>query len=213
VQQSNLIEVEGENREIEASHNLAIAREKANLEELQAQWKHEREKEIRELEARSEIMKATISTLGEVAKSGIDPTKLTKEVISTLVDRVPTIKLTSGQKPILPDVQEPVPTNVRNQLEIEKSALASIKSYLEIVTFELLESQTKTNVKGAVIQMPAFQIVFKCSDSYPQEAPQVTVHFHDGRTETLEVCWIPGVSNSLAQALLVIVPQINTGIK
>jgi hypothetical protein len=99
----NLIQVEGINREVESHYNLKIAREEAKLNEEMAQLKHEREKEIRELEARSEIMKTAISTLGQVASAGIDPTKLTKEVIGTLVDRVQNARFASDTAPALPE--------------------------------------------------------------------------------------------------------------
>jgi len=208
-EQRYLIEEEGKNREVEARHNVTIAREQAQLDEEIAQRKHEREKEIRELEARSEIMKTAISTLGEVAKSGIDPTKLTKEVISSIVERVPTVQLSSDSHTSLPDEHPLVQATVRNQLEIEKSALASIKDQLGIITYDVLESQSK--LKGAIIQTAGYEIIFQCADNYPEEQPKATVRFSNGTTQPMDGYWISGVSNSLAQALLVIVPQINPG--
>lgn len=209
-EQRYLVEEEGKNREVEARYTVAIERERVQLDEEIAQRKHEREKEIRELEARSEIIKAAITTLGEVASSGIDPTKLTKEVISTIVEQVPSVQLTSGSRTALPDAQQTISQdNVRNQLEIEKNALASIKNNLGIITYDVLESQSK--VKGAIIQIGGCEIIFKCGDNYPQEQPEAIVRFSDGRIQTMEGYWISGVSNSLAQALLVIIHQIDTG--
>jgi hypothetical protein len=98
-----------------------------------------------------------------------------------------------------------------SQLEIEKSALDSIKVSTGILTYEVLESQSK--IKGALIQMTGYEILFKCGDDYPLESPQATLRFPSGRTETIEDYWIPGVSNSLAQAVLVIVPQIDSEAK
>jgi hypothetical protein len=208
-QENELIEVEGINRELESQHNLVIARKEAELAEEIAQNKHEREKEIRELEARADIMKTAISTLGEVAKSGIDPTKLAKDVIGTLVDRVQNTRLASSATPSNPEIPPVSSVNTVNQLEIEKNALNSIKGHLGIVTYEVLESQSK--IKGAIIQLKDYEIILKCGDNYPQDEPEATVRFSDGKTQKLDVgFWISGVSSSLAQAVMVIIPLINT---
>jgi hypothetical protein len=206
-EQKGLLEVEGENREIEASHDLKIARQQASLDEEMAQHKHDREKEIRELEARSEIMKTAISTLGVVASSGIDPTKLAKDVVGTLVDRVQQAQFASASNPGLLGNQKALPATEINQLEVEKQALESVKESVGIITYEILESQSL--VKGAIVRMKDYEIIFQCGDNYPQGEPEATVRFPDNTTQTIDRYWIPGVSNSLAQAILAIVPQIH----
>lgn len=205
-QTANLVDLEGQNREIEAAHKLNIARGEATLNEEIAQRKHEREKEIRELEAREEIMKTAIAALGKVAEAGIDPAHVTKEVFSAVVNSVQNTRLASGTNPALP-ASPPAPPAVEvNQLEREKLAMASVKTQLGIVTYTILEMQS--NIKGAIIQMPGYEIIINCSDAYPQEAPQVTIRMADGSVQTVEGYWISGVSNNLAQALFAIIPQI-----
>lgn len=207
-EKNNLIDEEGKNRELEAQHNMVIARGEAELNEEIALRKHEREKEIRELEARADIMKTAISTLGEVAKSGIDPTKLAKDVVGTLVDRVQNTRLTSGTNTSTPEISSTTQTSAVSPLDVEKNALDSIKGHFGIVTCQVLESQSK--IKGAIIQLENYELIFKCTDNYPQEAPEATVRFPDERMRKIEAeYWIPGVSNSLAQAVMVLIQLIN----
>jgi len=207
-QKANLVDLEGQNREIEAAHKLNIARGEATLNEEIAQRKHEREKEIRELEAREEIMKTAIAALGKVAEAGIDPAHLTKEVFSAVVNSVQNTRLASSSTPALPNSPISPPAAETNQLEREKLAMESIKTQLGIVTYDILELQSK--IKGAVIKMTGYEIIIKCTEAYPQEPPQVNIRMDDGSIQSVEGYWISGVSNNLAQALFAIVPQIKT---
>ena len=153
-----------------------------------------------------EIMKTAIAALGKVAEAGIDPAHVTKEVFSAVVNSVQNTRLASGTNPALP-ASPPAPPAVEvNQLEREKLAMASVKTQLGIVTYTILEMQS--NIKGAIIQMPGYEIIINCSDAYPQEAPQVTIRMADGSVQTVEGYWISGISNNLAQALFAIIPQI-----
>ena len=215
-QQSNLLEAEGLNREVESKHNLKIARDQAVLDEEIAQRKHEREKEIRELEAREEILKAAINTLGDVAGAGIDPSKVTKDVFETLTERIQNTRFASVTNPSLLESTQPQPViEIKqpevNQLDNEKRSLESIRNRVGISTYQLLEADQ--SIKGAIIQMEGYEIIFNCGENYPLEDPACLVRFPDGTSQSVQNYWISGVSNSLAQAVLVIIPQVRTNEK
>jgi hypothetical protein len=211
--QGGLVEAEGENRQTEAKHNLAIGRDQAMLDEEIAQRKHEREKAIRELEAKEEILKTALNAIGQVAAAGIDPSKVTQDVIGSLTNSVQNTRLTAGTTPTLldnPPSQQVIdikPQEVK-QLEIEKRGLESIKNKVGITTYDILE--TNSIVRGAIIQMEGYEIIFSCGDNYPLDEPVASVRFADGTTKSLQDYWFAGLSNTLAQAVLAIVPQIRT---
>jgi hypothetical protein len=211
--QKGLIEAEGLNREEEAKHDLEIARKQADLDDEMARRKHEREKEIRELEAREEILKTAISALGQVAGAGIDPSKVTKDVIGTLADSIQHTHLANVSTPALPESPDSQPVieidhKEISQLDKEKRSMESIKNKLGITTYDLLEANSR--ITGAIVQMREYEIMFKCGENYPFEEPLATIRFPDGTTQSIEDYWFPGASNSLAQAVVTISLQIRS---
>lgn len=210
-ERQSLIEQEGQNKNLTAQYDRIIKMGELQLEDEFTQRNHAREKELRELDSHTDITKTVIETFGEMAESGIDPSNMTKEFFDCISERNTTGRIASGSHALSKDenLLVTVPTTDKNQLDIEKIALANIKNKLGIITYEVIESQSK--LKGATIQMADYEIIFQCGENYPEEQPKATVRFSNGTTQTMDGYWISGVSNSLAQALLVVIHQIIPG--
>mgnify|MGYP001138524585 CR=1 FL=1 len=209
-EKAHLVKLEGQNREIDATYNLNIARNEAGLDEEIAQHKHEREKEIRQMEARADLMKTAIESIAEVSKLGVNPTPIVKDVLG-LIDNMQHTQLASGANPALTASSSATPAAEEKQLAREKRALDSVKAQLGIVTYDITEQQSK--IKDAVIQLHGYQIIIRCPDGYPEEPPLIEAHMADGSTQTFDEIWISGVNNNLAQVLSVIVHHIKPNIE
>lgn len=203
-----LVDADGENRKIEAKYNLDIKRQEVELQTQIDQKEHERVMEKLELEKRAEVAKTAIAALGQVAGSGIDPTRLAREVIGNLVDPLAnhkhTIQLTEGE--VESNILPRLGTSSHPQ-EAESKAIESIMGKVGIQTFEIMPSGN--NIGGAIIQTPTFDIIFKCTEQYPADRPEAVVRFSDGDTLLPVDYWVDGVTNRLAQAILAIIPQVN----
>ena len=203
--EAELTDATGQNKLTESNYQRKIDQAKADLQDDLDRRKHERELERMRIDRQTELAKAAIVTAGEVAKSGMDPTKITNGIVGLLIGQVPESRpaTTDGSAgtthlPLLSEGQA-------RQGKLEHLALASIKDRAGIVTYEVIESRGR--VRGAVVQMLDYEIAMECNENYPTSEPAVTVRYPDGRSFQPKVLWISGVSNSLAQVVLGVIPQ------
>lgn len=201
--EAGLLEARGENEEITARHQAEIARGEAEIQDEFAKRDHWRRMERADLEGRIELVKTAVETLGQVAAGGIDPTPLAQDFIARLTDQASHGEPRKQRE--RPPGSAEITTGQRSQVEQEREMLESIKESVGIVAYDV--AATGEQVKGAVIQMPEYEIVFACDMDYPDTQPQVMVRFRDGRSMQPALAWASGVTNSMAQAVLVIVAQ------
>ncbi|NLS80074.1 MAG: hypothetical protein GXY76_22770 [Chloroflexi bacterium] len=197
-----LVDTEWRNHVIEAGYQEQIRRGQAAIEEERAQREHARDMEKMRLEKQAGLIEAGIATLGQVAASGMDPTRLTQEVANLWREQIQNPGQDGVKEIASPKATAGLPEGKAALADTERTALASIKDSIKMVSYEVIESQGR--VKGALIQMSGYEIVFSCDENYPQARPLVTVRYPDGRSLQPQVFWVPGISNSLAQAVLVV---------
>jgi hypothetical protein len=209
--QQGLIEQTGINKLTEAKYEGQIARAEAEMQDVMAQRQHERNLELQQLEARSQLMQQAIKTFGEIASGGINPSKMIGEVIGMVTGQAPTAsqqpspgQLAQGQS----EGTHSANTTRSDLVSAEQDALASLKDRVGFVSCEVFNE--KGRVKGAVVQMPSYEIVFICAEDYPISAPKTMVRFPNGETFQPSVPWIPKISNLMAQAVLAVIPQVKT---
>ena len=209
--EKDLLEAEGKNREVIAKHDLIIAQNEETFQEDIKQRDHERKMQEMQILERAAITKEALKALGEIGKSGIDPSNVAKEVIGSLVNPVQNRRI-GPQIPAgmasaqLEDGGHKEEEKSKQFIDREYQALQSIKEKLGITSIEIPPSDT--TIKGAIIQFHDYEIIFVCNAFYPDEKPDALVRYRDGTEIVPEEYWIEGVSNLLAQALLVIVNQV-----
>ena len=95
------------------------------------------------------------------------------------------------------------------QVTAEQTAFANIKVGFNIQSYEVLSSDGQ--VTGAVIQLPSYSIVLKCTGgAYPKHGPQAEVHFQDGSIFQPSVQWFSGINTLLAQVVPTIIAQVSS---
>jgi hypothetical protein len=204
-----LIEQTGINKLTEAKYLGQIALAEAEMQDAMAQRQHERDMEQQQLHERSQLMQQAIKTFGDIASAGINPSKMIGDVMGLVTGQAQPAQqpshsqLAAGQSEAADSTAN---SSQSNQASAERDALASLKDSLGFVSCEVFEA--KGRIKGALIQMPGYEIVFTCAEDYPTSAPKTTVRFPSGETMQPTVPWVPRISNLIAQAALAVVPQV-----
>lgn len=201
-----LTEERGKNRLIEAQYDQQIAARKADLQEMMADRQHGRQMEELHAKLAAETQQSFLQAFADIAAAGMDPSKLAPLLTS---DRS-SVK-TQGRG-LLEDRSQPIPESNRggdqdSPVERERAALASVQAAGHIDSFELLLAGGE--LVGAIATAPSYEVVLRCGETYPADAPEVTVRFKDGSSFSPSLHWISGVNNMLAQALVAVLPQAN----
>jgi hypothetical protein len=201
--EADLIDARGQNELIEARYRAAILRGEAEIQEEIANREHQRRLELAAQEGKLSLAKTAIETLGQVATSGIDPMPLAQDIINRLGDSTHRVEAGTDRSSA---AQGELPRPQSSQVQIEGEMLESIRESVQMLAYDVATSGDQ--IRGAVIQMPGYEIVFACDKEYPSSKPEISVRFPDGRMMQPNQGWIPGVTTSMAQAVLVIAAQI-----
>lgn len=200
-----LVDLEGENRARAAEYDQQIAARAAQLQDGIAQRDHDRQMEMRRAELQAQTDQTLIQAISQVAAAGMDPSK----ALTPLIERgqqasggeVPSHLLGRGDSP-----HQPQPKEGQSRVEIERAALSSIQTNGQIESFQVYGSPDRLD--GATVQTSGYEIVLTCLEDYPRQAPTVEVRYRNGQVFEPKLIWIPGVSNSLAQAVASVIPQV-----
>lgn len=205
---TRLIDIDGDNRVLAAGYDTKIRKENEEVNQEILDKEHCRNVDLIRIKENAETLRAGLDALKGLAISGIDPTPITRDVLSLLDNQS---KYHSGNPQIVSAERTYLPSNIdgntgldAQQIEKEKGALDSIKEKIGILTYDV----TKID-KGlfALLQFERFEIHFVCGSNYPKEGPIATIRYPDETEKTPENYWITGVYNLLAQALFNIIPQ------
>lgn len=204
-EERGLVEAQGENELIAANYQRQIEARRAQLEEMRADREHQREMERRTAQYAAQSQQALLNALGNVAAAGMDPGKLA-EVFRDAPQLERADRSSTTERRALADGSVPASDQTDlGPVEREQAALASVQADGHIQAFEVFEAEGE--LQGAIARLERYEVVLTCDSDYPRTSPEVLVRFRDGTSITPNVPWIPGVSHSLAQVLLAVLPQ------
>lgn len=199
-----LVTAEGENKLIGAQYQEQIDRQQAQLAEERANLQHARDMESDQMRLIAETQQVFFKTLGEVAKGGIDPSVLL-ESASKIPQMMNPPQQTSTPNRALTGTTTTQQSTTVNIVEEERIELQMLQEAGQIETFNILSSGEKFN--GAIVQTKKYEIIFTCSDTYPNAPPDVVVRYQDGRKMTPNLTWIPRINASIAKAVVTVMLQ------
>lgn len=202
---SGLIEIEGRNKEKEAGYQQSIDRQSALVQDELANRQHVRDMEKQAAQLAAEKQISAYKVISDIASSGIDVRPVLPLLGAAVAGAQNALPTPSEQNAPLIEANL-TPTISLSRIEKERAALASLQSNGLIQSFEIFESQTRLD--GVVVKLPAYEIVLTCADTYPTQAPDVIVRFSSGKKFEPQVYWIPNVSDSLAQVVVSVIPQV-----
>jgi len=204
--QSGLIDIEGRNRVMEAGYQHEIDSQAAHLQDEMADRKHQRDMQAQRAKLVADVQQSALKAISDIASSGGN----LKEVLPLLSRAVPG---TTYEPPADPNVEVPLietrtPSNQASRVERERAALLSLQTAGQIKSFEVFETQHA--LKGATVKVHTYEIIFTCPDTYPTDAPSVSVRLSEGNKFEPRILWISGVSETLAQLVVSVIPQVKT---
>lgn len=203
-----LIEQEGLNQQIAASHELQIEQERLEQEDEFKQRDHERLLESERLKEQGATARAALEAVGQLGRSGVfTPEQMTKFLGGTR-ELVGGNALTAGDS-------EPGSAAIRSVKELtapvgrtvadEEEALESIAQEYGILEYHVFH--VGAGIGGASVKFRGSEITFTTDASYPLTAPIATVTSGDGSQLTPAFHWFKGRS-TLADAVLAILAKL-----
>lgn len=205
-----LVNARGENDLIAAQYAAQITAGQARIEEMRADRAHAREMEKLTAEFAAQGQQALFAALGSVAAAGMDPGRLAEVFRST--PQIAAGQPAMAARKALPDGAELREDPARTDpVERERALLASIQTSGHIQSFDVFGSGG--NLEGVIVQTGRYEVVMTCPTDYPSVPPEALVRYQDGTSFTPTVPWIVGVSESLAQVLLAVLPQADQNAK
>lgn len=205
---AGLIDITGKNDVLANTYETTIKKENEKLNQEILDRDHERTVHMEIIKQNAETLRASFDALKGLAASGIDPTAITRDVISLM-------NQTNKYHSANPQIQSTDNSNLllsidgdtdyeAQQIEKEKTALNLIKQDIGLLTYNIIK-----NAQGffALLEFEKFEIHFSCSTNYPIEPPIATIRYQDGTEKKPENYWIPNVNNLLAQSLIKIISE------
>ncbi len=204
-----LIDGEGQNALKVAQYTLEIERQKAQVEDDFANRQFVRQWHLQNSELRTQLTMKIIEEYVSGLSSGLADEQRLAQQLSDIT------QFTSQSTPQMPDVPQSLPTpntitdDHSSILDREIDALKKLESAGVITNFKIQldgDNRIKAFIKKLTINIEA-----KCPIGYPIIAPKIKIHFSSGHIKVPDSreYWRTGVSKTLAEAIEIVLKQID----
>lgn len=213
--QAALIEQKGRNDEIAAGHDLAIQRQKLELEDHFKESEHERVKELKRIEEQGAIARSVIDAVAQLGASGAhrldEIGKLLTDAHGLLGGPTGSGAPAGSGAPLQLDAAAqaaPAPTRgaAGRTPKDEDDALASIAEDYQVLDYHVFAEGGR--ITGATVKFRRCEIVFTADAQYPQSAPAAEVRSRSGAPAAATFRWVKDRS-TLADAVIAILAKLH----